>query len=275
MQVARLGLLILLFGLIIHPVQFALVQFCEGYWGSGEIATKLMACRIRHHMTDLARLDSVRLTASEQLRELGQDPHDPNASSIDLSTVPLLVRVEESERAIMNYPHNANDIRPTRLGNVLRHYEADAGHPYGLDLVTVAPHLRLLAPSRHIEYIDDQRTQLDLTIRLVVISVLAAVESVLFLWRDGLWLLVALVPYALAYIFYRGSIIVAAEYGTALATVLDLNRFLLYEALHVRCPQTSRQERKKGADIVTVLSIHEAPPARCDVKVRFRPRSAR
>ena len=36
-------------GLIIHPIQFAIVQFFEGYWGSGPVAQAIRTQRIRRY----------------------------------------------------------------------------------------------------------------------------------------------------------------------------------------------------------------------------------
>jgi hypothetical protein len=268
-RIVQLGLFGLLIGLLLHPLQFAFVQFCEGYWGGGPVGHLFMADRMRRHLMKVNRLETARIETRRELRQLGQDPTDPDADAVSLSTVKLLVAFDEAERALLSYPHNPNDIRPTRLGNALRRYETASGAPYGLGLVTVAPHLGLVAKPNHVEYLDDQRTQLDLAIRLVIVSILAMVASVAFLWRDGLSVLVALAPYTLAYIFYRGSIIVAGEYGTALATVLDLNRFALYDALHIRWPSTSAEERAVGPAITTALRVDEYPDDRRSVDFEF------
>ena len=261
-RIGQIALASLLVGLVLHPLQFAVVQFCEGYWGPGRLGQAAATRRIRFHLGRKIDMESKLAHIRSELNALDLLPGDRDADQIDLTTAGLLVRHDSLARALTNYPHDANDIRPTRLGNMLRRYESESGRPYGLDLVTVWPHIWLLSPQGHVDYVNDQRTQLDLTVRLIVINVLAAVLSVVYLWRDGLWLVLALAPYLLAYLFYRGAVVVAAEYGTALATVLDLNRFRLYDALRVAAPTSSRAERARGADLTAVLRTDLATPER-------------
>src|SRR5260370_32115510 len=99
-----------------------------------------------------------------------------------------------------------NQIMPTRLGNVLRSAESLAGSQYGMNALQAVPLLILIADVRHVDYVNDQRTQLDLAVRMTFISVAAFAVTILFLWPYGLWLLVAVIPYALAYLSYRGAV---------------------------------------------------------------------
>lgn len=58
---------------------------------------------------------------------------------------------------------------------------------------------------------------------------LASAVAIAFLWRDGLWLLIAPLPHGLSYLFYRGAVMTAREYGTAMAALIALNRYALYD----------------------------------------------
>ena len=111
------------------------------------------------------------------------------------------------------------------------------------------PQLALVAQQKDVDYLNDQRSSLDLTIRLSATSFLAAAAAILFLWNDGLWLLIALVPYGLAYMFYRGAVVSAHEYGTAMAALIALNRFALYERLGIPRPSTAANEREQNEDL--------------------------
>lgn len=77
----------------------------------------------------------------------------------------------------------------------------------------------------------------------------------LFLWRHGLWLLIAVALYALAWAFYRGAVVVAHHYGTAMAAVIDLNRFTLYDRLRVAQPDSTRSERARNAALNSLLNF--------------------
>src|SRR5687768_15465067 len=47
--VSLLLLLTLALGLIVHPLQFAMIQLLEGYWGPGRVARRAASARIAHH----------------------------------------------------------------------------------------------------------------------------------------------------------------------------------------------------------------------------------
>jgi len=142
---------------------------------------------------------------------------------------------------------------PTRLGNVLRLAESQAGSPYNLRALDAVPYLLLTAPANHVDYVNDQRTQLDLAVRMTFISVLASATAVLFLWPWGLWVLIAVIPYALAYISYRGSVIAGRHYGSALNTLINLDRFVFYEQVHMPLPPDIVRERSMNKKIVALF----------------------
>lgn len=242
---AALSVISVAVGLAMHPVQFALVQFYEGYWGISTLAERARLARALQYRDRATAADVTVQGAEIQLGRLR------------LSTAERLWLAGwrmEASRLQANYPpvlptQVSPDLpfMPTRLGNVLRRYEMLAGAPYGLEAVQAIPYLALVARAEDVRYLDDQRGNLDLAVRLSATSLLATLISVVFLWNDGLWLLIALVPYGLAYLFYRGSIVVAHEYGVAMATLIALNRFALYERMGIRRPDRSTEERKANA----------------------------
>ena len=103
----------------------------------------------------------------------------------------------------------------------------------------------MIAPSDHVEYVSDQRSQLDLAVRMTFISALASATAVLFLWPYRFWVLIAIIPYAVAYLSYRGSVVAASYYGSALDTLINLDRFALYEQLHVGLPDGTVAQREQ------------------------------
>jgi hypothetical protein len=151
-----------------------------------------------------------------------------------------------------------DDIMPTRLGNALRKYERQAGAQYGLDAVSVIQHISFVAPAERLAYIDDQQQLLDLSVRMTATSIVATVIAITALWRHGPWLLLALVPYGVAYLSYRGAVVVAHDYGAALAAMIDLDRFALYDALRLPRPKNTAAERRKNAKLMRLLT-HKNP----------------
>jgi hypothetical protein len=147
-----------------------------------------------------------------------------------------------------------DDIMPTRLGNVLRKYERQAGSQYGLDAVSVIQQISFVASAERLAYVGDQRQLLDLSVRMCATSIVATLVAVASLWRHGPWLLLALVPYGVAYLSYRGAVVVAHEYGAAISAMIDLDRFALYDSLRLPYPRDTATERQMNAKLVQILS---------------------
>jgi hypothetical protein len=236
------------FGVIIHPIQFAVVQFFEGYWGTTPIAQAIRLQRILRYQRLCKDLESERNFADNMLaywRAAG-------IRTTPAIRAPLRSRRDEAVRVLDNFPRAMDQVMPTRLGNVLRRAEHQAGSQYGMDALQVIPHLLLIAPSRHVDYVNDQRSQLDLAVRMTFVSALAAATAILFLWPYP-WVLVAIVPYALAYLSYRGSVVAASHYGAALDTLINLDRFALYKELHLQLPAKTTEERDTNRKMASLF----------------------
>ncbi len=242
--------------LVLHPLQFTMVQLLEGYWGTGRLAQELRSRSIRRHRR---RFEALNELASAALELADRGPE----SGLDRDH--LLSMAHEARRTMQVYPADLDEIMPTRLGNMLRRYEAGIGRPYGANLPEITPALAVVAPPSHMAYVNDQRATMDLTVRICLISLIACAATVLFLWNDGVWLLLALVPYGAAYLSYRGSVITASHYGSALITLMALNRFTLYERLRLKAPQDSAEEAKLHVTIGLMISDFEPP----DPPVRY------
>jgi hypothetical protein len=255
--------------IVLHPLQFAFVQFLEGYWGTAMVPSWLRAVRVQHY-----RAERDRLTALYNKTETARRKLEVEGESRRLAYSQALSRRDESARLnYLAYPAHPDHTMPTRLGNVLRRYETSAGFQYGLDATVVAPHLALIADKSHVDYLNDQRTVLDLAVRLCLCSLLATVAAVAVLSPYGFNLLVALIPYLAAYTSYRGAIVAAHHYGGAVGTLIDLNRSALYEALLVSRPQDSAAERRTNKQLTALLGgqrqamIHySAAPADSDAE---------
>jgi hypothetical protein len=271
--VAVLTVVSIAFALILHPLQFAIVQLFEGYWGTSALAQRIRVRRILHHRRRKLELAQDTGAANDELPspEPGQeeDDHRPHSGEeydsaarerlrFDVARrVRLVSQRDEAQRLLGAYPDLPDHVLPTRLGNVLRRYEMRAGRPYDLQILMVASQIGLVAPETHLRYLNDQRTQLDLAVRVSFTSSIAFVVVVVFLWRHGLWLLVAAVPYTSAYLAYLGAVTAAHHYGSALSAVADLNRFTLYERLHLQLPAHSLEERESNGRLMETLETGE------------------
>lgn len=272
-DVAALVTVSLALGIVMHPFQFTMIQLMEGYWGTSRLANRLMEARARNHRDrlldlkdakedhDAALVDLALATQSESVAALLRA--NPEGIPSVVATVASsragdgmlgpLVRQESTARAIGTYP-SVRRVRPTRLGNALRMHEDTAGRQYGLRAIPIAPHLSLTAEPDHVAYQADARQELDLAVRVCVLAALATAVTAVLLADDRAWVLLALGPYAVAYLAYRGAVFAAHAYGTSVATVLDLNRFGLYERLRLPAPDDADQERTQNASLMAAIT---------------------
>lgn len=251
---------ILVVALVLHTVQFALVQFLEGYWGGSRVMRFLRTHRTLYHLTRL-REAWARFEHAYDVRESGWEPVNglPQVSFADSITpeamghVAALTELADAEKVIDAYPAEYDHVMPTRLGNLLRRYEDNAGCGYNINILRKATHLALVAPENHVNYLNDQRNGLDLAVRLCASGLIASLATAFLMWPWDVWLLLTAVPYALAYVSYRGALVAAVHYGDALAALVDLNRFRMYEALHLPLPKHTIAERTQNDLMAAVI----------------------
>lgn len=293
-NLASLVLVSIVLGIAVHPIQFALVQFFEGYWGTGRWAQRARVVRILHHRAryrsyffgwplkasnELQKKDDEATRIAEKannaktVAEMDEAAEAEAQATLDGECrVTLRSIVDESTRLAAEYPppndvgnHQEYDnIVPTRLGNALRKYERLAGSQYGLDAVSVIQQISFVAQPERLSYVGDQRQLLDLSVRMSATGIVATLIAIAALWRHGLWLLLALAPYGVAYLSYRGAVVVAQEYGAAVAAMIDLDRFALYDALRLPRPEDTAAERRMNADLMDLLT-HDNP----DIVLRY------
>lgn len=254
-SLALLTLISLVIGLATHPIQFALVQFFEGYWGTGWLAQRARTVRILHYLEKYKSLQFGHvLEAHEALlkSDMGLPP-EVRVSHRSIEDESMRLAGDYPDANIVGSRLEYDDIMPTRLGNVLRRHERRAGSQYGLDAVSVIQHISLVAPPERLAYLADQRQLLDVSVRMSATSIVATLIAISALWRHGAWLLFALVPYGIAYLSYRGAIVGAHGYGTAITAMIDLDRFALYDALRLRRAKNTAAERRRNAKLTALL----------------------
>jgi hypothetical protein len=242
--------------LLLHPLQFSMIQVMEGYWTGTRLGRALAARKISG---ELARYGKAVDAATVILRKTSAEPVVRNNTLLYGPQRERAVLVRSAlelaghQRVRNQYPSEPAAVMPTRLGNILRRHELAAGAAYGLSGLELATHIGLVADPAHVVYLRDQRQGMELAARVSVSSVIATLVSAVLLWPYGLWLLVALVPYSAAYLAYRGAVTSAASLGAAVMAVTDLNRFTLYTALHLPLPPTSQAERKQNEQFARLL----------------------
>ncbi|MBO0877225.1 MAG: hypothetical protein J2P19_27930, partial [Pseudonocardia sp.] len=248
-----LALTVIFIGVVMHPMQFFFVQFLEGYGGVRPLARQArqqrtrayrnQISRLRHRHAELGSLLSVKTTELEAATDRDRK------RELDEEIAQLRSDRGELERITADYPIDPGAFMPTRLGNVLRHYEWSVGTGYGIEVIPTMPYLVSAATTADAEYLDDQRSQLDLAVRMTIVSLVATILTSIFMGRHGLWLLVALLPYTSCYLSYRGAVVAASDYGRALGVVLTMNRFALYERLQIERPLSTDVERAQNEEL--------------------------
>lgn len=263
-------------GLLLHPLQYALTQAFEGYWGPGRGPRMIATKRIMAHRRRAAALEArvaeakpewlskahrsrpwwfrhkYRGTDLEALRQTLalERLHSPDLDFV----IPVYVDAEASAKALTKYPRNHGRMMPTRLGNILRRHEDEIGSVLGLDSVIAAPFLSQVARDKDLARVSDEGEQMDLALRLSLVFLLTTLVYAFVLVPRGPWALMALVPYTLAYIAYRGACMAAENYMTAVAVMVHLNRFAFYEALHLGRPENLADEREIAARAMTMIT---------------------
>jgi hypothetical protein len=272
-KVAGLLLATLAVALILHPLQFATTQLLEGYWGTTPLAATAMKIRIVHHRRRQRQLwykatssgkawrgKCEELLKKDKNADQESQPLDERIEALvaskrgDPYMLDVIVEQEAMSQYENSYPDDPARMLPTRLGNALRRFEDAAGEQYGLKATLIAPHLHLVVPARHLEYLIDARQDMDAAIRTCTVGLLATALTAGLLVRDGVWLLWALVPYAISYLAYRGAVSAAQSYGVVFASVIDLDRFLLYKELGLFMPRDTDEERANNAELMSLLS---------------------
>jgi hypothetical protein len=256
---AALGFLgILALALVTHPLQFSLVQLFEGYWGRSQLGRRWRVNRTDAHIRSLTDARARERGAKNLLKlhgpagvaKLLKGPESPQRRAVLVA----LVDQQVASRINARYPDYVTNVLPTALGNVLRRHELRAGASSALPILSFATHIGMVADAAHTDYVQDQRNDLDLAVRVSATAVLATIATVLVMWPHGLWLLMALVPYTAAWMAYRGAVSVAATYGAALGAWVDLTRPRLYDALEIDHPATAQLERERNKHLADMVN---------------------
>lgn len=241
--------------LVLHPLQFAMVQFLEGYWGSTVVGRKLQATLSARHLSRRTRASMLR----GQLRRANSALNtDAMFDGTDHRGATAILRhgfeLSEAQRVMDLYPDEPVHVMPTRLGNMLRRHEMRVGGAYRFPTLLAATQLGMVADPGHLSYLQDQRNQMDLAVRMTVCTALASAVTGLVMWPHGIWIMSALIPWAGSFASYRGATVSATHYGLALAAVADLNRFRLYDGLNLVRPTTVDAEREQNDMLRSFLS---------------------
>lgn len=246
------GLAAIAIAFLLQPLQFSMVQILEGYWGSGRLGHTLRLARIRrniekwvHQARNIEDVDSVET-------DEGGTPLVIFGDTIDYTALDKVVMMDELSRLSRHYPY-PHRMMPTRLGNMLRMHEDRGGSHWGLDAMTVFPHIALIAPVNQFDYLQDRRNEMDTAVRFVIVWGIGTIVTLAAFWAGGWSVLAAALPWTLVILSYQGAVGAADHYGEAISVLIDLNRHTFYEMLGLAEETTLQSEWTRNQTLMTVL----------------------
>jgi hypothetical protein len=156
-----------------------------------------------------------------------------------------------------NFPPSLDFILPTRFGNILRSAEMYPGMRYSIDAVPLWGRLIHVIPEDGMAKIDEANNQclflLNAALLASVFAILCLVTSVyqgIMLWAKAynllsvtVYIVLAILASGVAWLFYEASLLNVSQYGNMIRAAYDLYRFNLLEALHLKMPNTLKEEK--------------------------------
>jgi|SRR5215469_1656573 len=233
-QVAALVLALLVAAasaIVVRRLTGPVLRVLEGYWPGllrplRDVLIGLMA----------RRADSTR----HEVQELAGSVQDGAASRLERD------RYVRLDRRLRLMP-TAERLLPTPIGNILRAAESRPVDKYGLDAVSLWPHLWLLIPDTARQELIAARSALDASVATVVWSALFLVFVPWSPWAAIVGLTVAVLALT-AWVPAR-----AATFAVLVEAVFDLYRRELYAQLRWPLPASPHDERRQGRQVTTYL----------------------
>jgi hypothetical protein len=228
-----------------------LLRVLEGYYWPPRLARLLRSVHAR-------RRGRIRDRWAELVRQADLGELAPE-SAIELAAV---------EQDLRRVPSSPELVMPTRLGNVLRAAEERPAVRYGLDVAVCWPMLWLLLEKDTREEVANARSALNGSVTLLLWAVVSVVWTPLAWWALPLAIVVSLAVY------YVPILSSAEVYGDLMASVFDLRRTCLYDALRWPLPEAPEREPDDGRALTAYLWRGIAPAgARFCPEVRLAPRA--
>jgi hypothetical protein len=214
--------------LVLQPFQLLLVRILEGYWEDVPVLRKLRYIGIEINRRRRWEINVVK---------------------------------NDTNLGLRLYPPTTDDLLPTRLGNVLRSAERQAGQNYGFsDPVEMLPRIYPYISPPLTENIRDARDDLDIACRMCAVLWTIALITGCTLIADGavaasagVWLAVPVTAVLFGIFSYRAAVHCAEEYGRILYYVFDLHRRDLIRALGYVPPENPEDERQLIKALTTWL----------------------
>jgi hypothetical protein len=217
--------------IVVRRLTFPVLRLLEGYWPwpAGPLRDQLIAAGER-------RAEAAR-------REIQQLAGPVNGGTATRGQRDRYVRLDLRLRR----QPTAARLLPTPIGNTLRAAESRPADKYGLDPVSLWPHLWLLMPDTARQELASARGALDASVSAVVWSLLFTAFAIWSPWAVAAGLGMAALT-LLVWVPAR-----AAAFATLVETAFDLYREDLYTRLRWPLPATPHAERSEGRRVTAYL----------------------
>ena len=247
---------------LVHNLQLPITRLFEGYWNNWPILRWLQEPRRRRYLTEWIYLNE-RVATLEQSVFQHKTKYADAPPNVKVS--PLEAELNEVRDRWLTYfppPSYWLQIRPTRLGNILRASELYADDHYGFDAVVVWTRLIPLLPGGVVEALQDKKIAMDF---MLLMSVYAGLFTliwcpILAIWTDRWQLfLVCAIGLPLAWVCYQTAVQSALAYGEQIKAIFDLHRHELLKALGLKIPTDREMERQLWEDISLLFHLNIPP----------------
>lgn len=238
----------LLLALLLSGVHYPILRLVEGYPLEGLRDTKLVGWLYRWRIGRWQK----------RYGQLERVVSQPKASRKRTSAAQELAR---------HFPPDAEQLLPTRFGNVVRSFERHPRSRYGLDGVTIWPRIEMLLADSEREVIQEGETDVALFINAMLFLPLVGMAFLVDAIADGLdfprcllYVLPPVVAFVAAWGAYRGAVAAASRWGQPVRAAFDLHRLELYKRLGVKVPTSPSGERETARSVNRLLLYGEPIP---------------
>jgi hypothetical protein len=224
-------LLVAASAIVVQRLTGPVLSLLEGYWP-----------RLLHPLQDtlIGRCARRADTARREVQKLAGPVHDGTATRKERD------RYVRLDRRLRRMP-TRDRLLPTPIGNTLRAAETRPVDKYGLDPVSLWPHLWLLMPDTARQELAAARAALDASVAAVVWGLLFLAFTPWSPWAPPVGLGVA----ALALLVWIPAR--AANFAALVEAAFDLYRQNLYTQLRWPLPASPHDERREGRRVTTYL----------------------
>jgi len=224
-------------GGLLHNLNIPLIQLYEGYLFEDTWLGRRMRSgqvqKLRKAEEDIRQLSGEYESIYAGHESLGRDSSNDHDVSERLADVESKLISLWSQRRV-RFPGSEQFVTPTALGNVIVAFEHYSNTQYGMDSVTLWPHLIAVIDARYAAVVDDAKASLDFFINSSFLTAVLALEHAgveLYKtdhssWASGVPACVVGVGLLafLSFFCYRCSIDSAVGWGIHVKAAFDLYR---------------------------------------------------